>query len=96
MRTTLTPAALALAFTALAPAQAQTVIDHANGYTLTAAGALQRFTSLAFDAQGKVVVAGVRVVRIVFSIRNQGASVAKFAGRQDGYNGGFAEITTTQ
>ena len=58
MRTTLTPAALALAFTALAPAQAQTVIDHANGYTLTAAGTLQRFTSLAFDAQGKVVVAG--------------------------------------
>ena len=58
MRTTLTPAALALAFTALAPAQAQTVIDHANGYTLTAAGTLQRFTSLGFDAQGKVVVAG--------------------------------------
>ncbi len=58
MRTTLMPAALALAFTALAPAQAQTVIDHANGYTLTAAGTLQRFTSLAFDAQGKVVVAG--------------------------------------
>lgn len=64
MRTTLKrrlplAAALALAFTALAPAaRAQTIIDHANGYTLTAAGALQRFTSLAFDAQGKVVVAG--------------------------------------
>ncbi|KQN79428.1 amidohydrolase [Duganella sp. Leaf61] len=64
MRTTLKrrlplAAALALAFTALAPAAyAQTIIDHANGYTLTAAGALQRFTSLAFDAQGKVVVAG--------------------------------------
>lgn len=64
MRTTLKrrlplAAALALAFTALAPAaHAQTIIDHANGYTLTAAGALQRFTSLAFDAHGKVVVAG--------------------------------------
>ena len=64
MRTTLKrhvplAAALALAFTALAPAaNAQTIIDRANGYTLTAAGTLQRFTSLAFDAQGKVVAVG--------------------------------------
>nr|WP_315402048.1 amidohydrolase [uncultured Duganella sp.] len=51
-------AALALALCAAAPARADTVIDHANGYTLTAAGALQRFTSLGFDDLGRVVAVG--------------------------------------
>jgi predicted amidohydrolase YtcJ len=53
MRTTLLiAAALAL------PAQADTIIDRANGYTLTAAGQLQRFTSLAFDDLGRVIAVG--------------------------------------
>ena len=47
---------------ATAAANAQTIIDRANGYTLTGtgagAGSLQRFTSLAFDAQGRVVAVG--------------------------------------
>jgi predicted amidohydrolase YtcJ len=41
-----------------APAHADTIIDHANGYTLTAAGTLQRFTSLGFDDLGRVIVVG--------------------------------------
>jgi predicted amidohydrolase YtcJ len=44
--------------TLLAPAHADTIIDHANGYTLTAAGTLQRFTSLGFDDLGRVIVVG--------------------------------------
>ncbi|WP_229210399.1 amidohydrolase [Duganella sp. CF517] len=44
--------------TFLAPAHADTIIDHANGYTLTAAGALQRFTSLGFDDLGRVIAVG--------------------------------------
>ncbi|USX26380.1 amidohydrolase [Oxalobacteraceae bacterium OTU3CINTB1] len=44
--------------TFLAPAHADTIIDHANGYTLTAAGTLQRFTSLGFDDLGRVIVVG--------------------------------------
>ena len=52
-------AAMAIALSApLMPAQADTIIDHANGYTLTAAGTLQRFTSLGFDDLGRVVVVG--------------------------------------
>ena len=52
-------AAVAMTLSAtLAPARADTIIDHANGYTLTAAGALQRFTSLGFDDLGRVVVVG--------------------------------------
>jgi predicted amidohydrolase YtcJ len=47
-------AALALAF----PAHADTIIDRANGYTLDAAGQLQRFTSLAFDDLGRIVAVG--------------------------------------
>jgi predicted amidohydrolase YtcJ len=64
MRTTPLPfsplaAAVALALsTSLLPARADTIIDHANGYTLTAAGALQRFTSLAFDDLGRIVAVG--------------------------------------
>jgi hypothetical protein len=52
-------AAVAMALCAVsAPARADTIIDHANGYTLTAAGTLQRFTSLGFDDLGRVVVVG--------------------------------------
>ncbi|MYM25599.1 amidohydrolase family protein [Duganella sp. FT135W] len=40
------------------PAQANTIIDRANGYTLNAAGQLQRFTSLAFDDLGRIVAVG--------------------------------------
>jgi predicted amidohydrolase YtcJ len=50
---------LAAAILAAAPAaRADTIIDRANGYTLTTAGALQRFTSLAFDDHGRVVAVG--------------------------------------
>jgi predicted amidohydrolase YtcJ len=55
------PLAAALTFalsTLLAPAHADTIIDHANGYTLTAAGTLQRFTSLGFDDLGRVIAVG--------------------------------------
>ena len=55
------PLAAAMAFalsTFLAPAHADTIIDHANGYTLTAAGTLQRFTSLGFDDLGRVIAVG--------------------------------------
>lgn len=38
--------------------QAATVIDNANGYTLGAKNALVRFTSLAFDDQGKIIAVG--------------------------------------
>lgn len=64
MRTALlqpSPLAAAMTFalaTFLAPAHADTIIDHANGYTLTAAGTLQRFTSLGFDDLGRVIVVG--------------------------------------
>lgn len=52
-------AAMAFALSALlAPAHADTIIDHANGYTLTAAGTLQRFTSLGFDDLGRVIAVG--------------------------------------
>lgn len=55
------PLAAAMTFalsTLLAPAHADTIIDHANGYTLTAAGTLQRFTSLGFDDLGRVIAVG--------------------------------------
>jgi len=48
---------LAAALAAL-PAHADTIIDRANGYTLNAAGQLQRFTSLAFDDLGRIVAVG--------------------------------------
>src|SRR4051812_31781146 len=52
-------AAVTLALSAcLPPAQADTIIDHANGYTLNAAGQLQRFTSLAFDDLGRIIAVG--------------------------------------
>src|SRR5471032_1202888 len=43
---------------ALPCAQADTVLDHANGYTLNAAGKLLRFSSLAFDDAGKIIAVG--------------------------------------
>ncbi|WP_296002628.1 amidohydrolase [Rugamonas sp.] len=50
---------LALAvFGTLPCAQADTVLDHANGYTLNAAGKLLRFASLAFDDAGKIIAVG--------------------------------------
>ncbi|WP_332852848.1 amidohydrolase [Duganella sp. S19_KUP01_CR8] len=52
-------AAVSLALSAVLPlAQADTIIDHANGYTLNAAGTLQRFSSLAFDDLGRIVAVG--------------------------------------
>jgi predicted amidohydrolase YtcJ len=54
MRTTLLFAAVLAAL----PAHADTIIDRANGYTLNAAGQLQRFTSLAFDDLGRIVAVG--------------------------------------
>jgi predicted amidohydrolase YtcJ len=51
-------AAVSLALSAALPARADTIIDHANGYTLNAGGALQRFTSLAFDDLGRIVAVG--------------------------------------
>ncbi|MFA9218797.1 MAG: amidohydrolase [Sphingomonadaceae bacterium] len=43
---------------ALPLAQAATIVDHANGYTLTASGKLQRFTALAYDDHGKIIAVG--------------------------------------
>ncbi|WP_229258614.1 amidohydrolase [Duganella rivi] len=54
MRTTLLFAAVLAAL----PAHADTIIDRANGYTLNAAGQLQRFSSLAFDDLGRIVAVG--------------------------------------
>ena len=48
---------LALA-TLSAFAHADTVLDNANGYTLTSAGKLQRFASLAFDDNGRILAVG--------------------------------------
>ncbi len=39
-------------------AQASTVIDNANGYTLDGANALRQFGSLAFDDHGKIIAVG--------------------------------------
>jgi predicted amidohydrolase YtcJ len=39
-------------------AQATTVIDNANGYTLNAKGVLLHFASLAFDDQGRILAVG--------------------------------------
>lgn len=47
-----------LAALTLSQAQADTVINNANGYTLTAAGKLQRFASMAFDDGGKLLAVG--------------------------------------
>jgi len=42
----------------MASTHADTVVDHANGYTLNAAGKLVRFSALAFDDKGKVIAVG--------------------------------------
>lgn len=42
----------------LASAHADTVIDHANGYTLNAKGDLVQFESMAFDDKGRIVAVG--------------------------------------
>ncbi|MFL6657231.1 MAG: amidohydrolase [Massilia sp.] len=42
----------------LSASMAATVIDHANGYTLTDSGKLLRFASIAFDEQGKIIAVG--------------------------------------
>ena len=53
-RTLLAAAALAIA----TAADAGTMIDNANGYTLDAKGKLLRFKALAFDDSGKLVAVG--------------------------------------
>ena len=42
----------------LPSARADTVLDHANGYTLNAAGKLLRFAALAYDDNGKIIAVG--------------------------------------
>jgi predicted amidohydrolase YtcJ len=39
-------------------AHADTILDNANGYTLTSAGKLQRFVSMAFDDNGRILAVG--------------------------------------
>jgi predicted amidohydrolase YtcJ len=43
---------------ALSSAVADTVIDHANGYTLNAGGDIVQFASLAFDDNGRIIAVG--------------------------------------
>lgn len=43
---------------ALSATAANTVIDHANGYTLGASGDIVQFASMAFDDNGKIVAVG--------------------------------------
>ncbi|WP_368737897.1 amidohydrolase [Massilia sp. CCM 8734] len=50
--------AILAALAALAPAQADTVLDNANGYTLNSRNELLRFTSLAFDDKGRILAVG--------------------------------------
>ncbi|MGZ8341706.1 MAG: amidohydrolase [Telluria sp.] len=45
-------------FGALAHAQADTVIDNANGYTLNKKNDLVKFSSMAFDDKGKIIAVG--------------------------------------
>lgn len=56
LRRTLLAAAALAAFAATA--QAGTMIENANGYTLNAKGQLVRFQALAFDDQGKLLAVG--------------------------------------
>jgi predicted amidohydrolase YtcJ len=46
------------ALACLLPARADTVIDHANGYTLDSKGELVQFASLAFDDNGRIIALG--------------------------------------
>jgi predicted amidohydrolase YtcJ len=43
---------------ALSAAQADTVLDHANGYTLNSKNELVRFAALAFDDSGRIIAVG--------------------------------------
>jgi hypothetical protein len=43
---------------ALSATAANTVIDHANGYTLNARGDVVQFASLAFDDSGRILAVG--------------------------------------
>jgi predicted amidohydrolase YtcJ len=47
-----------LAVTGALSAQADTVIDNANGYTLNARGDVVQFSSMAFDDNGKIIAVG--------------------------------------
>jgi predicted amidohydrolase YtcJ len=47
-----------LAATGALSAQADTVIDNANGYTLNAKGDVVQFSSMAFDDNGKIIAVG--------------------------------------
>jgi len=57
-RLTVFALAAAACLAGIGPAQAATVIDHANGYTLTADNTLIQFQSLAFSEQGKILAVG--------------------------------------
>jgi len=46
------------ALAGLSAAQADTVIDNANGYTLDSKGELVQFTALAFDDKGRIIAVG--------------------------------------
>ena len=46
------------ALAGLSAAQADTVIDNANGYTLNSKGELMQFTALAFDDKGRIIAVG--------------------------------------
>ncbi|MDQ1812716.1 amidohydrolase [Massilia sp. CCM 9210] len=50
--------AILAALGAAAPAQADIVLDNANGYTLNSRNELLRFTSLAFDDKGRILAVG--------------------------------------
>jgi predicted amidohydrolase YtcJ len=43
---------------ALSAAQADTVLNHANGYTLNSKNELVRFAALAFDDSGRIIAVG--------------------------------------
>jgi len=58
MRLTLMTLAAMAALSTSYASRADTIIDHANGYTLNAAGKLVRFSALAFDDKGKVIAVG--------------------------------------
>jgi predicted amidohydrolase YtcJ len=52
------PALVALALACAATAHATTIIDNANGYTLTAKGDVVQFAALALDDAGRIVAVG--------------------------------------
>ena len=60
MRARLTPlcSLIVLAVAGSLPAHAATLIDNANGYTLTTKGDLMQFTSIAFDDAGRIIAVG--------------------------------------